>query len=159
MDPAVVPQRDILRGPMVMTLYSTGGLIIFGTFVLLHMHAWRRRHQLELTPVEEVALQYAKRGHMLSAGLAVTSLLLVWLMPTQPAWGGIVYALMGPLHGWNGYAGGAAQARMQARQRSHAQPHQSASGKPSATRPAKPRASCESTRKMGASSAASNGCW
>jgi uncharacterized membrane protein len=107
-----LPERDVLRGPMVMTLYSTGGLIIFGTFVLLHVHAWRRRHQLGLSQAEEVALRYGTRSHMLSAGLAVTSLVLVWLMPNQPAWAGMIYGLMGPLHAWNGYAGGAAQARV-----------------------------------------------
>ncbi len=116
MDPGLVPGREVLRGPMVMTLYSTGGVVIFGTFVLLHVHAWRRRHELELTPVEEVALLYGKRAHMLSAGLSVASLILVWALPNQPAWGGLIYCLMGPLHAWNGYAGGAAQARIKDRQ-------------------------------------------
>ncbi len=116
MDLAVVPNREVLRGSMVLTLYSTGGLVIFGTFVLLHIHAWKRRHELELTPVEEVMLSYGKRAHMLSAGLAVASLLLVWLMPRQPAWGGMIYTLMGPLHAWNGYQSGAAQARMKERE-------------------------------------------
>jgi hypothetical protein len=116
MDPEAVPKMANLYGPMVMTIYSTGVLVIFSLFVLLHIHAWRRRHELELTPVDEVVLLYSKRAHTLSAGLAVASLLLVWMLPNQPAWGGIIYSLMGPLHGWNGYAGGAAQARMKERQ-------------------------------------------
>ena len=116
MDAAYVPNREMLRGSTVMTLYSTGGLIIFGTFVLLHINAWRRRHELELTPAEEVALFYGKRSHMLSAGIAIASLLLVWVMPRQPAWAGMIYGLMGPLHAWNGYAGGAAQARIKERE-------------------------------------------
>ena len=52
---------------------------------------------------------------MLSAGLAVVSLMLIALLPRQTALGGIIYALMGPLHGWNGYQGGAAQARIKER--------------------------------------------
>ena len=116
MDPASVPNRAMLRGSTVMALYSTGGLIIFGTFVLLHINAWRRRHELELTPVEEVALFYGKRAHMLSAGLAAGSLILIWLLPGQPAWAGMIYGLMGPLHAWNGYQGGAAQARLKERE-------------------------------------------
>jgi uncharacterized membrane protein len=111
-----LPERTVLRGPTVMTLYSTGGVILFGTFVLLHIHAWRRRHELELTLVEEVALFYGKRAHMLSVGIAVASLLLVWMLPRQPAWAGIVYSLMGPLHAWNGFKGGAAQARIKERE-------------------------------------------
>lgn len=109
-----LPQLSDLQGPMVMTLYSTGVVVIFGVFVLLHRHAWRQRHALELTPLDEVVLTYSSRAHMVSAGLGVVSLLLVWLMPRQTAWAGIVYALMGPLHGWNGYQGGQAQARMKA---------------------------------------------
>jgi hypothetical protein len=44
------------------------------------------------------------------------SLILVALLPHQTAWAGIIYALMGPLHGWNGYRGGQAQARIKERQ-------------------------------------------
>ena len=116
MSRASVPSIDSLEGPMVMTVYSTGVVVIFGTFVLLHMHAWRKRHELELTPIDEVVLFYSKRSHMLSAGLGVVSLILVWLMPNQTAWAGIIYALMGPLHAWNGYQGGAAQARIKERE-------------------------------------------
>ena len=107
-----VPSFDNLEGPVVMTVYSTGVLVLFGLFVLLHRHAWNLRHQLQLSPFDEVLLFYTKRSHMLSAGLAAVSLFLVWLMPTQTAWAGIIYALMGPLHAWNGYQGGRAQARM-----------------------------------------------
>jgi len=107
-----VPGFDNLDGPTVMTLYSTGVLIIFGVFMLLHAHAWTKRHELELSPFDEVVLQYTKRAHMLSAGLAVVSLILVWLMPTQTAWAGIIYALMRPPHGWHGYQSGQPQARL-----------------------------------------------
>jgi uncharacterized membrane protein len=116
MDPEVVPSLANLSGPMVMTIYSTGVLIIFGVFVLLHVHAWRQRHALELSPLDEVVLHYSKRAHMLSAGLAVVSLILIALLPRQTAWAGIIYALMGPLHGWNGYRGGRAQAEIKERQ-------------------------------------------
>jgi uncharacterized membrane protein len=111
-----VPGFDNLEGPTVMTLYSTGVVIIFGVFMMLHAHAWNRRHALQLSPLDEVVLRFSRRAHMLSAGLGVVSLLLVWLMPTQTAWAGIIYALMGPLHAWNGYQGGQAQARIQERQ-------------------------------------------
>jgi uncharacterized membrane protein len=116
MAPEAVPSFANLGGPLVMTIYSTGVLVLFSVFVLLHLHAWRRRHELQLTPIEEVVLLYGKRAHMLSAGLAVVSLILVALMPRQTACAGIIYALMGPLHAWNGYQGGAAQARIKERQ-------------------------------------------
>jgi len=116
MDAEAVPSMANLEGPMVMTIYSTGVVVIFSLFVLLHDHAWRRRHELELTPVEEVVLQFSKRAHVLSAGLGGVSLLLVLLLPHETFWAGIVYALMGPLHAWNGFKGGAAQARIRERQ-------------------------------------------
>lgn len=114
MDPASLPPRSELRGPYVLAVYSTGVLAIFGIFVLLHLHAWRRRVQLELTELEQIVLRYGMRGHLVSAGLAVVSLVLVWLFPTETHYAGLVYALMGPLHGWNGYMGGRAQARFSA---------------------------------------------
>jgi uncharacterized membrane protein len=112
MDTTDLPQISELQGPFVMTVYSTGVLAIFSLFVLLHLHAWRERRTLGLTPVEQVVLRFGLRSHVLSAALAVVSLLLVWLLPKQTAYAGIIYALMGPLHGWNGYLGGRAQAAL-----------------------------------------------
>ena len=46
----------------VMLTYSTGVALIFGTFVMLYSHAWRRRHALELDPSDahHPALQEAR---------------------------------------------------------------------------------------------------
>ena len=80
--------------------------------MLLHIHAWSKRTELGLTRAEEVQLNFGLRGHVISAALAVVSLFLVWLMPNRTGWAGMVYGLMGPLHGWNGYMAGRAQARL-----------------------------------------------
>jgi len=101
-----IPDRTGMDGPMLMTLYSGGVLYIFTTFVLLHMHAWSKRAELGLTRKEEVQLKFGLRGHLISASLAVVSLVLVWLLPHQAGFAGMVYGLMGPLHGWNGYMAG-----------------------------------------------------
>jgi len=116
MNAAELPAGASLAGPMVMVLYSTGVLVIFTVFILLHVHAWRRRGRLGLTPSEEIDLQFGLRSHVISASLAVCSLLLVWLMPSRTFYAGIIYGLMGPLHAWNGYRGGAAKARLTATQ-------------------------------------------
>ena len=107
-----IPDKTGIDGPMLMTLYSGGVLYIFTTFVLLHIHAWSKRTELGLTRAEEVQLNFGLRGHVISAALAVVSLFLVWLMPNRTGWAGMVYGLMGPLHGWNGYMAGRAQARL-----------------------------------------------
>lgn len=110
-----LPPFSEIEGPMVMVLYSTGVVVIFGLFVLLHVHAWRRRRLLDLTPIEEIVLKFGMRAHIYSAGLGVVSLFLVWLVwlsPDMTFFAGIVYGLMGPLHGWNGYQSGKAQAAL-----------------------------------------------
>ena len=99
---------------LLMILYSTGVLIIFSVFVLLHRHAWQQRRALELSPLEEVQLKFRARGHGISALLAVVSLGLVFAIPQFPAFAGMIYGLMGPLHAWNGYRGGAAQEKLKA---------------------------------------------
>lgn len=104
------PDFDAIDGEVLMLLYSIGVLLIFTTFVLLHLHAWRRRRALELTPIEELQLRYRTRSHFISAGIAVASLILVFLLPpNQIMWAGLIYSLMGPLHAWNGFTGGRAQ--------------------------------------------------
>lgn len=109
MDPATIPRANEIRGPMVMTLYSVGVLYVFATFVLLHIHARSRREELALTAFDLLELKYSLRGHLISSGIAVVSLILVWLMPNQTSWAGMIYGLMGPLHGVNGYLAGKAK--------------------------------------------------
>src|SRR5262249_51646541 len=101
------PKWEGTESGLLMILYSTGVLVIFGTFLLLYRHAWQQRAVLELSPLDEVQLRFRARGHGISAGLAVTSLMLVFTLPSMPMFAGIIYCLMGPLHAWNGYRGGA----------------------------------------------------
>jgi len=99
-------------GPLLMLLYSVGVLLIFSTFLLLHWRAWSQRTVMGLTAVEETQLRYRARGHGISAGLAVASLILVFVLPSQSMWAGLIYGLMGPLHAWNGHAAGSAQEKL-----------------------------------------------
>lgn len=96
----------------VMLVYSAGVVLIFGLFVLLYRHAWTRRRALVLTPVEELRLRYKGRAHVISTSLGVVSILLAATLPDRQVWiAGVLYGLMGPLHGWNGYRAGKAFAR------------------------------------------------
>ena len=107
---SALPNFQYADGSLVMTLYSSGVLAIFAVFVLLHQHAWRQRRAIDLNAVEELQLHYRMRSHMISAGLAVVSLILALVLPRQAMWAGLIYCLMGPLHAWNGHAAGKAQA-------------------------------------------------
>jgi uncharacterized membrane protein len=101
-------------GWLLMLLYSLGVLLIFSTFLILHWHAWRQRRLLDLSSLEELQLQFRARSHGISAGIAVASLLILAVAPRQAMWAGIIYGLMGPLHAWNGFRAGVAQAKLRA---------------------------------------------
>ena len=94
-------------GPLMM-LYSAGVVAIFGVFVLLYLHAWRRRAMLNLSRSEETTLRFSMRAHVLSAALGLVSLGIVVVRPSWAAFAGMLYGLMGPLHAWNGYRAGVA---------------------------------------------------
>jgi uncharacterized membrane protein len=94
-------------GTLLMTFYSGGVLVIFTVFVLLHLHARRKRATLGLGPLEELQLYYSTRSHLISAGIAVISLLIL-AVGMEPMWAGLIYALMGPVHGVNGFLAGRA---------------------------------------------------
>ena len=65
-----------------------------------------------LTPAEALQLKFAIRSHALSTGLAVVSIAIVYLLPQYPAFSGLIYFMMGPLQGWNGYMAGKANAQL-----------------------------------------------
>ena len=100
-----------MDGTLLMTFYSVGVLVIFTVFVLLHLHARHKRAPLGLGPLEELQLYYSTRSHLISAGIAVTSLLIL-AVGLEAMWAGLIYALMGPVHGVNGYMAGRAQDRL-----------------------------------------------
>ncbi|TAK13274.1 MAG: DUF1211 domain-containing protein [Acidobacteria bacterium] len=110
--PVLGAQSDV-----VMLLYSSGVVMIFGAFVLLYRHAWSRREALALTPAELVTLRFSKRAHILSASLGVVSIGIVLIgravhNDIYAFFAGILYALMGPIHGWNGYMAGKAHEQL-----------------------------------------------
>jgi hypothetical protein len=121
----------------LMLIYSGGVLLIFAAFALMHQHAWRLRTALGLNPVEALNLRYSLRAHLISGGLAVVSIILILLsivLPPALVLGGWVYALMGPLHAWNGTMQGRAEAalakasapaeQLQRQHERHDKPHQ-----------------------------------
>lgn len=110
---SAIPSLGGDNGPMVMVLYSGGVLLIFGVFSLLHRHAWKLRHVLELSTMDELKLKYSMQAHLMSASLAIVSLILIWLLPLETYYAGFVYGLMAPLHAWNGYSRGRAMERLE----------------------------------------------
>lgn len=106
-------QAGLQNARFVMLVYSTGVGLVFGLFVLLYRHAWSQRHSLHLTPALETTLRFKARGHVISTGLALVSIATASVIPARWLWiPGVLYGLMGPLHGWNGKAAGAAHRRL-----------------------------------------------
>ncbi len=110
--PAEIPRMGQPRS--VMLLYSSGVVLIFGLFVLLYRHAWSKRAALQLSPEDETTLRFKQRAHVISTALGViVDRSRVGRLRTRLMWiPGVLYGLMGPLHGWNGYMAGKAQTRL-----------------------------------------------
>ena len=107
------PDAPPLRnGTLLMYLYSTGVVLVFGTFLLLYWHAWRKRQQLDLDASELLILRFGFRAHLISVAIGVLSLAINYAADL-PGLAGMIYILMGPVHGWNGYAAHKAHARLE----------------------------------------------
>ena len=111
-DPAT-NMKDV-DGRLVMLLYSAGVVLIFGVFVALHRHAWKKRAALGLDAADLMTLRYSTRGHAISTSLGLVSIAIVLANRRWSGIAGMIYGLMGPLHAWNGYQAGKAHARLNA---------------------------------------------
>jgi uncharacterized membrane protein len=95
----------LANGNELLMLYSTGVVMIFGTFLLLYRHA--RTLTESMPAAEAVDMQFAARAHAISALLGLTSTSIAafgYFAGWEPVAGiaGAIYFLMGPLHAWNG---------------------------------------------------------
>ena len=102
-DSAVNMQQ--VNGQFVMLVYSSGVVVIFTAFLMLHWHAWRKRQALALDARGLLQLRYSTRAHAITMMLGAISVALALIFPRQSAYAGLLYTLMGPLHGWNGFQG------------------------------------------------------
>jgi hypothetical protein len=100
------------QGAVLMVLYSTGVVLIFAVFLLLYRHAWKQRDRLGCTAEDELDMRYGMRAHAISMSIGLTSVIMALVLP--PAFAGMIYFLMGPVHGWNGYQAGKAKAALAA---------------------------------------------
>jgi uncharacterized membrane protein len=113
----VTDAPELSEGRFVILVFSAGVALIFGTFVLLYRHAWVKRAELRLSAEQEVQLRFGQRAHLLSLALGVTSIAIALFAADGPliAVAGLVYCLMGPIHGWNGYQAGRALEKLRER--------------------------------------------
>ena len=90
--------------PLLMTVFSAGYLAVFLLFALMHLHAYRLRDALELSPTERYDTLDNVRESLLNVGVALVSIVLAWFAGDRgPLWAGLSYWAVGPvmwLHGW-----------------------------------------------------------
>jgi MYXO-CTERM domain-containing protein len=76
-------------------IYSAGYAAVFGLLALFYLPAWRRRTELELTPVEELVTKQSLGSLLVHTGTALLALALSLLFSTRGL-SGCVYFLIGP---------------------------------------------------------------
>lgn len=94
----------------VMILYGVGLILIFALYAALYAHAYRRRKDLALGPLDIVRLENSKRAHLLVMAIGMLS---VAIAVTNAEWApiaGFSYFLIGPALTWNGFRSGKAEA-------------------------------------------------
>lgn len=89
--------------PVHYTIFGAGFFAVFGLLLALYGYAWRHRHVLELDEVERAVTRGTMGALTINLAVATTSITIGWLVPAQPALGGMTYFLLGPAHGWWGY--------------------------------------------------------
>ena len=90
------------------------GIAIIGVFGLLALMVWRalRKHkQLELDALEVHLTKVSLGHHLITVGVAFLSVVIL-LSGMEPGFAGIIYFLLGPLHGVFGWWGGAKADKM-----------------------------------------------
>ncbi|HEX6039874.1 TMEM175 family protein [Longimicrobium sp.] len=90
--------------PLLMTVFSGGYLAVFLLFALMHLHAYRLRDALDLSPTERYDTLDNVRESLLNVGIALVSVVLAWFGGDRgPLWAGLAYWGVGPVlfaHGW-----------------------------------------------------------
>jgi hypothetical protein len=88
-------------------VYGIGFVAVFGALALLYRHAWTRRRDLGLTPLEARDARAEIGTHLTSVSVGALSMLWAAAMPASvKPFAGFMYFLMGPAHWaygeWNG---------------------------------------------------------
>ena len=93
-----IPVRPQQLGT-IFAIYGAGFIVIFLIFGLLYLHAYRRRDELGLTPLEVFDTQTAGGEHLVSASIGALATIVALAAPDPyPAYSGFTYFLMGPAH-------------------------------------------------------------
>lgn len=97
----------IVEGQMstLMIIYSSGYIVIFLVFMLLHLHAYRQRESLDLSPLEVFDTRSTIYENLINVLVGLSSVSVVLLGGEKLAGlSGLVYFMLGPTMTINGLA-------------------------------------------------------
>jgi uncharacterized membrane protein len=98
----------------LMLIFGIGYLAIFLVFVLLHLHAYRRREQLELNTFERFDTISSIQESGLNCAIALVSISLVWFGgPRLSGFAGMAYMLTGVVMAVHGFIMGSKRKRIE----------------------------------------------
>ena len=95
-------------------LYSGGFFLVFAVLLVLHLHVWRLRDQLELDVVERSITRYEIRHSWITMAVAALSVGLSYVPGIDLRLPGMAYFLLGPAHGLHGFFSGRSWSRLAA---------------------------------------------
>jgi uncharacterized membrane protein len=94
---------DPSQGDQLMIIYGFGYLLIVLVFILMHIYAYKKRHEIELNEIEELITIGSIRFWGINILIALISLLIVIIGGAKySAFSGWIYALVGPASAING---------------------------------------------------------
>jgi uncharacterized membrane protein len=98
----------------LMLIFGAGYLAVFAVFVLLYLHAYRKRAALDLNELEVFDTRHVLQESLLHCCIAVISLLLIVVGGARFAgWAGLTYMLTGAVMGIHGTMMGKRRRRLQ----------------------------------------------
>ena len=100
----------------IFAIYGLGFVVLFGMFGLLYRHAYRRREELQLTPLEVFDVREAAGAHLVSMGVGLAATVIALIAPTPLAvMSGFTYFFKGPAHWAYGVRSGRRRRALEAR--------------------------------------------
>ena len=112
---AMIESKEQMASLMV--IFDLGYLAVFGVFVLLFWHAYRKRAELQLNELEQFDTRLSIQDSILNCGIAIISLLIIVIGgPSHAGLAGMVYMLSAVVFTLNGMIMGKRRKRLEQRQ-------------------------------------------
>ncbi|MEX1138579.1 MAG: TMEM175 family protein [Bacteroidota bacterium] len=103
-DGTAVPIVSEGEPAMMMIVYAVGFIAVFSCYVLLYIHARRKREELRLNQVELFVTSMHTQQYLLCIVVGLISLsIALFGGDSMASWSGISYSLLGPVLGLHGF--------------------------------------------------------